>query len=200
MYKPNYKIDFERSFYMNNGSKNTLIIVLAVLVIGLAGALFYFLYPGQVEDIPEEIVPNGNDVVNDLPVPPAPPEEETMIVIVFFNQLGEEECDAVFPARREIPETEAVGRAALEELLRGPTAEEEMQGYFTSIPEGTTLIDLEIANGVATANFSEEMDTAAGSCTVIAIRAQIEQTLMQFATVENVVIAVEGETEGVLQP
>ena len=35
---------------------------------------------------------------------------------------------------------------------------------------------------------------------VMHIRQQIEQALMQFPTVHKVVIAIEGETEGVLQP
>jgi spore germination protein GerM len=64
-----------------------------------------------------------------------------------------------------------------------------------------TLRKLTIADGVATADFSKEMQAyGGGSLRVSLIRQQIEQTLKQFATVRKVVIAVEGQTDGVLQP
>jgi len=40
----------------------------------------------------------------------------------------------------------------------------------------------------------------AGSCRVGAIRAQIEETLKQFPTVQNVIISVNGNTENILEP
>ncbi|MGM0629168.1 MAG: GerMN domain-containing protein, partial [Patescibacteria group bacterium] len=43
-------------------------------------------------------------------------------------------------------------------------------------------------------------EDVAGSATVLAIRGQIENTLRQFDPVDNVVIKIEGEEEGVLQP
>ena len=39
-----------------------------------------------------------------------------------------------------------------------------------------------------------------GSLRVMLIRRQIEQTLKQSATVREVIIAIEGETEAVLEP
>ena len=52
----------------------------------------------------------------------------------------------------------------------------------------------------AFANFNNELNKAAGSCLVSAIRAQIENTLLQFEGINNVVISVEGKTEEILQP
>jgi spore germination protein GerM len=64
-----------------------------------------------------------------------------------------------------------------------------------------TLRGLTIEDGVATADFTKEMNAyGGGSARVQAIREQIARTLQQFATVDEVVIAVSGETEGVLQP
>ena len=63
------------------------------------------------------------------------------------------------------------------------------------------LQDLVIEDGVATADFNARLDEGvAGSAMVMAIRGQIEQTLLQFPTVDEVVISVDGETEEVLQP
>jgi len=39
-----------------------------------------------------------------------------------------------------------------------------------------------------------------GSCRVSAIRSQITQNLLQFPTIKNVIISVNGRTEDILQP
>jgi spore germination protein GerM len=63
------------------------------------------------------------------------------------------------------------------------------------------LRKLTIVDGVATADFSKEMRAyGGGSLRVTLIRQQIERTLMQFPTVRQVVITIEGESEGVLEP
>ncbi len=127
-----------------------------------------------------------------------------MVIKAYFsnNQLDPEiSCIKVFPVERSIPATEAVARAALQELLKGPTAAEQAAGYYSSINSGVDLLDLAIEDGVAKADFSERMEyQMGGSCRVSAIRSQIAETLKQFPTVREVVISVNGRTEDVLQP
>lgn len=63
------------------------------------------------------------------------------------------------------------------------------------------LRSLTIVDGVATADFSKELNAyGGGSLRVMLIRQQITQTLRQFPTVRTVRIAIEGQTEGILQP
>lgn len=125
-------------------------------------------------------------------------EEMTSFDVYFvLVQEGEEN---VVPVQREVAFTEAPGRAALEELLEGPTDEEEEEGYSTAISEGTELLSLTIEEGVAYADFSEELEVDGGSAMVMAVRDQITKTLTQFETIEEVEISIEGETEGILQP
>jgi len=58
-----------------------------------------------------------------------------------------------------------------------------------------------IQDGVALADFSRELRAyGGGSLRVMLIRQQIARTLLEFPTVREVVIAIEGETEGVLEP
>jgi len=110
-------------------------------------------------------------------------------------------CYKVFPVERQIPETQAVARAALEQLLAGPTEQEKVQGYMTSINPGVKIQKLEIIQGVAKVDFDETLERAVGgSCRVTAIRSQITQTLEQFPTVEQEVISIDGRTEDILQP
>ena len=138
------------------------------------------------------------------------PEKETekfpelIIVEVFFNndRLDPEfSCNKVFPVEREIPKTQAVARAALEELLKGSTEVEKEQGFFTSINPGVKIQKLVIEEGIAKVEFDEQLEfQVGGSCRVAAIRAQITQTLKQFPTVQSVIISIDGRTEDILQP
>lgn len=129
----------------------------------------------------------------------------TMMVKVFFGNKNEDpetlNCEKVYPVTREIPATVAVARAAINELLKGPTESEASGGYTTSLAEGVILQSLKIENGVARADFSSKLDEGiGGSCRVTSIRAQIEETLKQFATVNGVVLSVDGNVGEVLQP
>lgn len=125
-------------------------------------------------------------------------------VKVFFgnNSLNTlQDCTKVFPVTRKITRTAQVGKAALFELLKGPTSQEKQIGFFTSIPEGVTVNSLAIASGVAKADFSVTLEAGVGgSCRVAAIRSQIAETLKQFSTVTSVIISINGRTEDILQP
>ncbi|HEX6292178.1 MAG TPA: GerMN domain-containing protein [Herpetosiphonaceae bacterium] len=117
---------------------------------------------------------------------------------------------------RRIPKTVRVGSAALEELLWGP-GPPNFAGFETGLPTPrqvltypgrtsswgprVTLRKLTIVDGVATADFSREMAAYGGGSTrVMFIRQQITRTLMQFPSVREVRIAIEGQTEAVLEP
>ncbi|HEX9991016.1 MAG TPA: GerMN domain-containing protein [Chloroflexia bacterium] len=135
----------------------------------------------------------------------------------YKARMGEIE-GALVPVERVIPRTERVGTAALEELLWGPDAiTTSFVGFNTSIPlpdeilshrdynphwgPRVRLLKLEIENGVATPDFSTEINAyGGGSSRVSLIHWQIVKTLEQFPSVRSVVIAVEGETGDVLQP
>lgn len=116
--------------------------------------------------------------------------------------------------RRGVPQTPRIGAAALEELLWGPPPG---SGLATAIPTPdqvlaypgreadwgarVRLLGLTIRDGVATADFSQELRAyGGGSARVSAIRRQITRTLLQFPSVREVRIAIEGQTEGVLEP
>jgi hypothetical protein len=116
--------------------------------------------------------------------------------------------------RRFVPQTAQIGAAALEELLWGPPPG---SGYTSAIPTPeqvlrypgreadwggrVRLLGLVIRDGVATADFSQELRAyGGGSARVAAIRQQITRTLLQFPGVHEVRIAIEGQTEGVLEP
>jgi len=125
-------------------------------------------------------------------------------VYAYFNNSRmdpEASCNKVFPVEREVPKTQAIARAAIEELLKGPTEAEKSQDFFTSINSGVKIQKLTIENGVAKIDFDSQIEfQVGGSCRVSAIRSQIIETLKQFSTVQSVIISVNGRTEDILQP
>jgi len=80
---------------------------------------------------------------------------------------------------------------------------EKEKGYVSSIPEGSSLKYIKLDDsGVATVNFSGNLNKAAGSCAVTAIKSQIKDTLLQFASVKSVVICIDDncQEDEILQP
>jgi spore germination protein GerM len=131
-------------------------------------------------------------------------EPETMTVQVFFNNNlldPEYSCYKVFSVEREIVRTQGVARAALEQLLQGPSQEEKDQGFYTSLNQGVIIQSLSVVDGIARVDFNDQLEfQVGGSCLVSAIRAQITETLKQFSTVREVVISINGRVEDILQP
>ncbi len=132
------------------------------------------------------------------------PEKDISNIEIFFGNDDldpEVSCNKVFPVLRSIPKTSGIGKAALKELLLGPTDFERAKGYFTSLNPGTEIKNLKIVDGTAYADFSDTLEKGVGgSCRVAAIRSEITQTLKQFSTIKNVVISIGGRSEDILQP
>ena len=150
-------------------------------------------------------LPENDDELR-IPVKfPAKADEFTKFVDVYFlnNNLDPEvTCEKVFSVQRGIPDTKGVAREAILALLKGPTQSEIANGYYTSINSGVKLNDITIdSNGVLRADFDEKLSfQVAGACKVLAIQAQIMKTLKQFPTVKEVILSINGETEGILEP
>ena len=59
----------------------------------------------------------------------------------------------------------------------------------------------EIKNKVAYVDFNSNLNKGVGgSCKVIAIKSQIENTLNNLPDIDSVVISVNGKTDGILEP
>lgn len=132
-------------------------------------------------------------------------ENETISLKVFFGNTKfnpeVSDCSLVYPVTREVDETVAVGRAALEELFKGPLPLELEQEYYTTINEGVEILSLSIEDGIAQVDLSSQLqEGVGGSCMVTTIRAQIEETLKQFSSVDSVIISVDGNSQDILQP
>lgn len=148
-------------------------------------------------------LPQNDDSIS-IPIKFDTSHDFMSVNVYFGNSLLDPQsldCSVVFPSTRSIPRTTDVGRASLEQLLLGTSDSEETYGYFSSIGDGVVLNSLEITDGIAYADFNEALqEGVGGSCRVLRIRSQIENTLKQFPTVTSVVISIEGKTDHILQP
>jgi hypothetical protein len=124
--------------------------------------------------------------------------QETMTMQLFFpNRIFNPEsldCSLVYSSIRIVPKTQAVASAAISELIKGPTIEEEKNGYFGLIPEGTKVNSIKIENGILKVDFNKIVESGGGSCAQAAKVSSIVTTLKQFPTVKIVQISVEGNS------
>jgi len=101
--------------------------------------------------------------------------------------------EKVGTAHRRVAPTTAVGRAAMEQLLAGPTPDEQAAGLSSAIPAGTRLLGLSIDGGTATVDLSNEFVSGGGSLSVRLRLAQVVYTLTQFGTVDDVAFRIDGK-------
>jgi hypothetical protein len=185
--------------------RQTIGIIVAALIaltgLGVAGYVYY-------ADQNQQAATNGSSNTSGEPdkdgsqTTPAgtstdqPDQPKTYKVSVFFSKHPESDDDPskVFPVTRTSPDL-GVGRFAISELLKGPTAAESAQGYFSTATfrtgsESTCGGDdftLKIEGGTATLKFCRQFDhrgvVADGQADSI-----LKATLRQFSTVKKVVI------------
>lgn len=122
----------------------------------------------------------------------------TLTLYFIANAPGQSYLQA---ERRTIPYTQAVARAALEELFKGPSAESGLMAVF---PPTVKVLDVSIADGVCTVNLSREIITekgpsgGAGAMTEGLALVSIANTLTEFPTIEKVRLLVEGKQSGMV--
>ena len=80
-------------------------------------------------------------------------------------------------------------RQALQALLKGPAE----PGHYTDIPQGTKLLDVNVANGAATVSLSPEFFASGGSTAAEMRTGQVVYTATGFSTVESVRILEAGQ-------
>jgi len=126
-------------------------------------------------------------------------EEPKTTVKVYFADPGISEygsCGDVDFEKRTVEKTVRVGELAIREMLKGP----ESNWAESSIPEGTKFESLKVEDGLATLYLDYPDDYQfGGACLAATVQAQIEETLMQFPTVQEVEIFIDGEND-VLEP
>jgi spore germination protein GerM len=158
----------------------------------LASALLAFVACGDSEPQAEPESPSpaeSSESPAEAPTeePSEEPAETTSLEVWFATSNG------LFVTLRTVEQTPAIGRAAVEQLLSGPSSIESDAGVSSAIPEGTELLGLDVSDGVATVDLSGEFESGGGSASMLMRVAQVVYTLTQFPTVQEVQFQLEGE-------
>jgi germination protein M len=127
--------------------------------------------------------------------PLAPPSvEDAALVRPAFLLDQPEDGPYVATLARYVPQGQDSAERAVEELLAGLNAAETSQvpAFSTAVPDGTELLGLEIAGGVATVDLSDEFDDGGGSASMFGRLAQLTFTLVPFDGIDEVMLELEG--------
>jgi germination protein M len=121
------------------------------------------------------------------------PSGETVTYQVWFS-----DAEGLFVSYRTQEQTPRVGTAAIEALLEGPDSFEEDYGLRSAVPDGTQLLGLKIADGIARVDLTSEFEAGGGSASMQMRLAQVVYTITQFPTVKGVNFSLDGEPIEVL--
>lgn len=141
----------------------------------------------------EGVLPSEGEGSEKEPVKDLLPEG-TLHFQVFFLEGNKK---YLVPVTIVIPWTEGVGKAAIKKLIEGPTPAQEMRfGLLPILPPTTEVLGLTIRDGLARVDLSAsflEYDPGMER----EVLDSVVFTLLQFPTVEEVEIIVEGTVPGV---
>lgn len=125
------------------------------------------------------------------------PEDDTVTVLVHF-ECRDDPVHTVRAVERRVPRTPAVLRAALEQLVAGPTEEEVRRGFSSVFSEATAelLADVTLRrDGTAVIDFTKavtEVPNISTTNLMAHTHRSIEATTFQFPQVQTVVLRIEG--------
>ncbi len=169
-----------------------LLAVLALMV-GLLVAC------GNDDDVTDETQAPDTTEAPAATDPPETTEPETADVVIYLLVEGDE-CDETEAVTRSV-EGEATLEAALRALLAGPTDEEAAEGlggWFSDDTDGM-LQSATVADGTADVSFDAELRStipnASTSCGSAGLLAQLDQTVEEFAEVDRVFYALDGDVD-----
>ncbi len=122
-----------------------------VLIVVLAVAFFVSGCSAPAEDDLNDAAVSGNDI--------AEIEKEMELTLYFYDLASSQEEDGkdLLPIRRIVPVTEALARATVTELLRGPTLKESRDyGVGPVVTGRVSLSDIYIKDGICVIHLDYE--------------------------------------------
>lgn len=151
------------------------ILLIVALVAGLMGGCTLVPKLNNIE---------GNDVISPVP------EAQKVLSVLYF---GDSQAMFVQPEERWVTQTdEPLAKLLIQELIAGPTD----SSLTTTIPKEVKLLSLEVAEGIAYANFSKELASKiAGSAGELMVLGSVVNTLTELPAISAVQFLVEGKVE-----
>jgi len=172
--------------------KNNLKIIFALLVFVLIIIFGYAIFNKFIVPVWERYkekpvvtkeVPYKEEEIKEVqPVP-----TEMVEVTLYFS---DSQAMYLVPEKRKIPQTSSLARQAVIELIKGP----ENSDLYSTIPEGTQINEVYIADDIAYIDLSEEIfkNHPGGSSGELMTVYSIVNTLTEIPPIKGVQILVEG--------
>lgn len=188
---------------MNKTLSNTTVIITLVLVVFTVAGLGYLAYkfinePSAPEQTSVAKSPSPTPTKSAASTPSASASAEKMTVKIFMIAEGDNGAsgkligcgDSAVAVNREIPKTEAVLKAAIEQLLSIKDRAYGQSGLVNSLFESNLQVQsVAIENNKAVIKLTGTV-MSAGSCDDPRLKAQLEETALQFPTVKEVDIFI----------
>lgn len=164
--------------------------LLVIVVLIIVGYLIFnkFIVPAweryKEKPIVTKEVPYKEEEIKE--VEPVPTEEMVEVNLYFSDS----QAMYLVPEKRKIPQTPSLARQAVIELIKGP----ENSDLYPTIPEGTQVNELYIADDIAYIDLSEEIfkNHPGGSSGELMTVYSIVNTLTEIPPIKSVQILVEG--------
>ncbi len=127
---------------------------------------------------------------------------QSMTLLVYFSNprlaADPTDCSAAVARDRSVPRTAGVATAVLQQLFAGPTAAEQAMGYRSPFSSATAglLKRVHVQGGTAYVDLHDlraELAGTTSSCGAAEFQSQVQRTLRQFASIQRVVFAIEGQ-------
>ena len=138
-------------------------------------------------------------------LPATPTTGQTMSTTVYLSKRQEaadagssDPCATVHAVQRTVPQTTGVTRAALTELLKGTTPQDQAQGLWSPFGAATAgaLRSVTVQNGTAYVDLADLRSitpNSSTSCGGAAFLAQLTETTKAAAKVDRVLFAFDGQ-------
>jgi spore germination protein GerM len=121
---------------------------------------------------------------------PVPAEKE---VSVYFLKLNEKtEKIYLSPVKRKVPDSQLIYQA-LEQLIKGPTKNEEARGFITAVPARLKIRGIDIKGKTAEIDFNGVIEEGAAGDILLKRLEQIIHTATQFDSVDSIIIKINGQ-------
>jgi len=139
----------------------------------------------------------GKDIFRCIELPAQPPQGMTRVELWFHDLEDPKGFGTTIVVPRDIRSTDALAHATLEAWIEGPTREEKAAGALAIAPKGSELLGVEIDDGTATVDLSDDFErTGLGTTYEGAILDALAGTLTQFDSVGRGLLTIDGEFKG----
>lgn len=115
------------------------------------------------------------------------------LVSIYFVKLVDKDKTEIAPVTRQVPKNIKRLNFALTELLKGPSLEEQKNGYFTEIPYNTAVLGIQENEDKIIVNLSKDFEINGGSASMTTRLKQFNYTVLEVIQDKPVYLELSGK-------